>query len=789
MKGRLNLFQAAMLRWRDAYPYNAVHVAELARPARRRAPARADGRASHRAWRHRLVARCRQAALRVRGRTGACRDRRARGQRRRASGPRAGNGAAAQRAVRRRRRVRPVALFRARQRRLVPSRRGLRPLHRRRRFDRRAAEGDRRALRGQPAGEAHAARPVSADATAASSRATRWPSTSASTSCRAMLLRSRRAFRPRYPHGDGSTTPFTSLELPPDARTRRVRAPRRPGASRSTICCSRCSWLRWRRKCRSALTARRRKEIAIASVINIRDELAPGPEAGVRAVPELVPGLASGARRHHAGSAGARRPCADTQRVKRRKLYLQTLYLIACGGLAWRVHDARAAQADVREEVPGVGRHDDAQRRRDLGRSDRGRASVPHYLRAVPDRAVRAARDDAGVGRRLPAYRLVVPPSAFRPEDIDRIDSALIACARRLAMKHHSPVPAQALRSRLRCVAARLRRAAAARRRRTCAPPSPPHARPIARLEDRILALDPERVTAADVRQMLAQGPTPRIMLLHGGIYPVHLSMASFGRFLVGMGYPEARIRDPCDGKLVAQPVRGRRAARRHRRVALREGRHAADADRPQPGRDAGGQGPARAERRLQRRGRRVESAHRFCRRTARRSSIRSPATSGPSSALTLSYASAVGAGGAAFLLPNQWSMLGKLRTIPDTVDEFTGYSIDARPGRGPCPASTRTRKFENGGRAKVRNVTLPAGINHITVPVTAQLAARIRRCAKWIDAYVPGTPPPPPPTARKRAVGRRRLVQRQETLGAGGAAPDPRHARRRRPAVTGKLE
>jgi len=29
MKGRLNLFQAAMLRWRASYPYNAVHVAEL----------------------------------------------------------------------------------------------------------------------------------------------------------------------------------------------------------------------------------------------------------------------------------------------------------------------------------------------------------------------------------------------------------------------------------------------------------------------------------------------------------------------------------------------------------------------------------------------------------------------------------------------------------------------------------------------------------------------------------------------------------------------------------------
>ncbi len=50
--------------------------------------------------------------------------------------------------------------------------------------------------------------------------------------------------------------------------------------------------------------------------------------------------------------------------------------------------------------------------------------------------------------------------------------------------------------------------------------------------EDRILALDPERVSEADVRDTLSHGPAPRIILMHGGIYPVHLAMASFGRFL-----------------------------------------------------------------------------------------------------------------------------------------------------------------------------------------------------------------------------------------------------------------
>src|SRR5262245_42405519 len=46
-------------------------------------------------------------------------------------------------------------------------------------------------------------------------------------------------------------------------------------------------------------------------------------------------------------------------------------------------------------------------------------------------------------------------------------------------------------------------------------------------LEDRILALNPERISDKDVRTTLAQGPTPRIILLHGSVYPAFLAMSS----------------------------------------------------------------------------------------------------------------------------------------------------------------------------------------------------------------------------------------------------------------------
>src|SRR5437588_3699886 len=73
-------------------------------------------------------------------------------------------------------------------------------------------------------------------------------------------------------------------------------------------------------------------------------------------------------------------------------------------------------------------------------------------------------------------------------------------------------------------------------------------------VEDRILALDPERIGEDDVRDALAKGPTPRIFEVHGGIYPVQVLMQSFAEFLIGMGYPENRIRDPGDGAFSRSP-------------------------------------------------------------------------------------------------------------------------------------------------------------------------------------------------------------------------------------------
>jgi hypothetical protein len=115
--------------------------------------------------------------------------------------------------------------------------------------------------------------------------------------------------------------------------------------------------------------------------------------------------------------------------------------------------------------------------------------------------------------------------------------------------------------------------------------------------------------------------------------------------------------------------------------------------------------------------------------------------TGRPVVGLQVAYASVVGAGGLAMLLPNQWSMLGRLETVPDTVEEFTGFVIGMDLFGWDLPALGAAKKYRPSGTAQVRNVRLPVSYNHITVPVTAHLA-QDQKIRDWINQYVPGEGP-----------------------------------------------
>jgi len=261
-------------------------------------------------------------------------------------------------------------------------------------------------------------------------------------------------------------------------------------------------------------------------------------------------------------------------------------------------------------------------------------------------------------------------------------------------------------------------------------------------LEDRLLALDPEHISGDEVHSTLAAAPAPRLVLLHGGIYPVYLAMTSFAEFLVGMGYPEQRIRRP-DGVLDSlysySPYQDSREV-----AGLIAWYYERDGVRPMMvGHSQGGVQAVKILYDLA--GASDAELHLWNPITdvfEERTTIVDPLTGEkrPVVGLGVPYASAVGAGGAALLLPNQWSMVHRLRTIPDSVEDFTGFTISVDFIAMSFPGARSASEFHHNGTAKVRNVVLPSAYNHVVVPVTRELATS-EAMRDWINAYVPDRP------------------------------------------------
>jgi pimeloyl-ACP methyl ester carboxylesterase len=249
-------------------------------------------------------------------------------------------------------------------------------------------------------------------------------------------------------------------------------------------------------------------------------------------------------------------------------------------------------------------------------------------------------------------------------------------------------------------------------------------------LQERLLALDPEHISDADVQQVLVYGPTPRIMLLHGGIFPVQLLMESFGRFLVQMGYPQSRVRDPGDNAWSYSP---------YDEAEKLAGMVAWDYERTgvRPMLIGHSQGGMQAVKVLHELAGHFDKTLRVFDPVAgsfeNRTTIVDPITrkDRPVVGVKVSYASAVGAGGATFLMPNQWSMADKLQSIPDTVLEFTGFAI-------PIDLIGGDSHYHHNGTAKVRNIDLPVTYSHVFVPAVGSLPEEPGVRA-WINDYVPG--------------------------------------------------
>jgi hypothetical protein len=255
-------------------------------------------------------------------------------------------------------------------------------------------------------------------------------------------------------------------------------------------------------------------------------------------------------------------------------------------------------------------------------------------------------------------------------------------------------------------------------------------------LEQEILGIDPDAVSDADVRQILAQAAAPKIFLIRGGIPPAASIMESLGEFLAEMGYPRNSLQDPLRQSLSYSPYLA------SVEMAGYVGWYYEQTGlRPMLiGHSQGGMQTVRILHELN-----GEFDHRLAvwdPRTGKsegRDRIVDPlqGTSRRVEGLKVSYASALAAGGLARLNPSHLNLLGRLRTIPDTVEDFAGFHMRMDLLGGDLLGFGRMNNYRASGSATVRNIRLPWSSEHFTAPLVRRLAENLET-REWINHYRP---------------------------------------------------
>ena len=261
--------------------------------------------------------------------------------------------------------------------------------------------------------------------------------------------------------------------------------------------------------------------------------------------------------------------------------------------------------------------------------------------------------------------------------------------------------------------------------------------------ENRILALNPERVTDYDVRNVLAGAPAPRIINIHGGIATVRERLVSFSKFLSGLGYPEKATRNPGNGDYTISCYED---AEMFAGIIAWYYEH----EGMQPMMIGHSQGAMQAVKVLQllagQTARQLTVWSPLNWKPEERTEITDPLTGRkrPVVGLGVSYIAALGGGGATRVLPNQWDMMFSLRSVPDTVEEFTGFYLGLDVLGGDYLGFGPANHFRSLGRAKVRNVQLPTNYSHGRTPQLERLLSN-PRAIEWINHYVPSPNPADP--------------------------------------------
>jgi hypothetical protein len=259
-----------------------------------------------------------------------------------------------------------------------------------------------------------------------------------------------------------------------------------------------------------------------------------------------------------------------------------------------------------------------------------------------------------------------------------------------------------------------------------------------------LLSLDCQRLAGVDAAVRMRDLPAPRIVNLHGSVPLV--TMEPFAEFLIGMGYPEQSLRDPFDGSFTRSSFMGSEEI-----AGAIAWHYEHEGLRPMlVGHSQGGMMVIRTLHELaggfQDELRVVDPATRT---KLARTTIRDPYSGDtrPVVGVQTSFASAIATGALPRLLLGQWTMIPKLRKVPDSALEFTGFAIAYDPIAGNLATA---EPYMATGSCAVRNVMLPSSYSHIGAPIMEHLP-RQPSTRQWIVDWQPGAHPPVPQDADVR--------------------------------------
>jgi hypothetical protein len=259
-------------------------------------------------------------------------------------------------------------------------------------------------------------------------------------------------------------------------------------------------------------------------------------------------------------------------------------------------------------------------------------------------------------------------------------------------------------------------------------------------VEERVLALSPTNVTAQDIREILAHTPAPRVVNIHGGLARVIPRMVSFSKFLIGMGYPASSLTNPTDGTYSFSCYESS-----DKIAGVIAWFYEKEGLRPMMvGHSQGGMQAVKVlDKFAQKPSYRLHVWNPLTWEKEKRCDILDPITGQrrPVVGLQLPYVSSVGAGGLTRVLPNQWDMCFRLHSVPDSVEEFTGFCKGFDLLGGDFLGYGAANHFKASGAAVVRNVWLPTAYKHGSIPDTKHLL-QDPKIVDWINRYHPTDEP-----------------------------------------------